>query len=277
MSRKDWTDEKLFARLVNNRTRATYWENVSALRQRPTNFVFQTAVELTKSDDNKKRIIGLNVLAQLGFNPRFRQRETSVICFNLLEKEQTPWVLESILFAISHNNQILKKNQILSLIKLKTHRYCIVRFALVQALSGLEQKDAIDALIALSTDRDSDIRDWATFSLGTQIETSNVLISAALWERTKDSVERVRFEAIFGLAKRHDTRIKNVLIQELNRIGEQGSLILESIEELNDYEFIELLEKQIERNKKTQQINEKWLMNTLNHVRANAGKKDEAF
>lgn len=270
MKREDWTDERIFERLLTNRTKQTYWENISELRKRPNQYVFDRAVELIKTNNDKEIIIGIDVLAQLGFNPRFKQNETIEICFSLLEKEQTPKVTESILFAISHNNEILKKDQILALTNLKTHSYCIVRYGLVQALSGLEQKDAIEALIELSADKNQDIRDWAVFSLGTLIETNNDSITKVLWERTNDSNESVRFEAIAGLAKRKDKRIKDTLIQELKNINDNGSIILESIEDFNDIDFIEFLKNQIELNKKTKQVNEKWLIDTLEKLKTTA-------
>lgn len=270
MKRKDWTDEKLFERLLTNRTKKTYWDNIRELRKRPNQYVFDRALGLINTKIDKEIIIGIDILAQLGFNPRFKQNEIVEICFSLLEKEQTPKVLESILFAISHNNEILQKDHILTLIKLKAHRYCIVRYGLVQALSGLEQKDAIETIIELSTDIDPDIRDWAIFSLGTQIETNNESITKVLWERTNDNSEMVRFEAIAGLAKRKDKRIKDTLIQELKEIDDNGSIILESIEEYEDSDFIELLEKQIELNKKTQKVNEQWLIDTLGKLKTKA-------
>ncbi len=270
MKRKDWTDEKLFERLLTNRTKKTYWENIRELRKRPNQYVFDRAVGLIKTNIDKEIIIGIDILAQLGFNPRFKQKEIVELCFSLLEKEQTPKVLESILFAISHNNEILRKDHILTLTELKTHRYCIVRYGLVQALSGLEQKDAIETIIELSTDKDPDIRDWATFSLGTQIETNTDSITKVLWKQINDSSELVRFEAIAGLAKRQDKRIKDILIQELRKIDDNGSIILESIEEFNDFDFIELLEEQIELNKKTQKVNENWLIETLGKLKTKA-------
>ncbi len=270
MKRKNWTDEKIFERLLTNRTKKTYWDNIRELRRRPNQYVFDRAVGLIKTNIDKEIIIGIDILAQLGFNPRFKQNEIIEICFSLLDKEQTPKVLESILFAISHNNEILRKDHILTLNKLKAHRFCIVRYGLVQALSGLEQKDAIETLIELSADKDPDIRDWATFSLGTQIETNNDSITKVLWERMKDSSKMVRFEAIAGLAKRKDKQIKDTLIQELKNIDDNGSIILESIEEFGDFDFIELLEKQIESNKKTQQVNEKWLTDTLGKLKTKA-------
>ncbi len=267
MKRKDWTDEKLFERLLTNRSKKTYWENIRELRKRPNEYVFDRAFELIETKKEKEIIIGINILAQLGYNPRYKQIETVKICFGLLEKEQNPNVIEAILLAISHNNKILKKEQILSLSEFKIHRFSIIRFALVHALSGLKQQAAIETIIELSNDKDQDIRDWAVFALGSQIDTNNEIITNILWERTSDSSDLVRLEAIAGLAKRKDKRVKEILIRELQNIDEHGSIILESINDFNDYDFIDLLEKQLEVNKRTKQVNEDWLIETLGKLK----------
>ena len=267
MGRKDWTDEKLFKRLLTNKTKKTYWQNISELRSRPNQYVFDRAIELIETNNDNEIIIGVDIIAQLGFKPRFKQKELIDICFDLLSREQTPKVLETILFAISHNNNILNEDHILTLIDLKTHRYCIVRYALVRALSGLEEKNAIETVIELSTDKDPEIRDFATFSIGTLIEINNDRIIEVLWERINDSHEMVRFEAIAGLVKRQDKKVKDVLKEELKNITDNGSIILESIEEFDDPEFIELLEEQIILNRVNRQVNEKWLIDTLNKLK----------
>ena len=66
-----------------------------------------------------------------------------------------------------------------------------------------------------------------------------------MWNRVTDKDEITRLEAISGLAKRKDRKIKEVLKTELENIDENGSLILESIELFNDKDFIPLLEKKI--------------------------------
>lgn len=270
MSRKNWTSEKIFTRLLTNKTRKTYWDNIRELRQRPNKNVFEKAVELGQSNIEKEKVIGIDILAQLGIKPRFKQKETIDLCFKLLEIEQSPKILESILFALSHNNESMNNIQVSKIIRFKNHRYSDVRFGVVQALSGIEDEDAINTLIELSTDKHPDIRDWATFSIGTQIEEDNESITKALWNRLDDSFENVRFEAIAGLAKRKDKRIKNILIHELENIDDNGSIILESIEEYGDIDFIKLLEKQIKINRKTKRVNENWLKDTIERVKTNA-------
>lgn len=266
MSRKKWTSEKIFARLLNNKTQKTFWENVRELRKRPNIKVYNKAYKLAKSEIEKEKIIGIYVLAQLGFDPRFQQAKTVKLYFKLLENEKSPKVISAILSSISHNNENLSEKQISKLIEFKTHKFVNVRFELTLALSCLENENAIKTLIELSNDKDSDTRNWATFGIGTQIENDTEEIRSALWNRVTDKDEITRLEAISGLAKRKDKKIKEVLKTELEYIDEKGSLILESIELFKDKDFIPLLEKKIVENKKSKKVNEDWLLETINKL-----------
>ena len=250
MSRKKWTSEKIFTRLLNNKTQKTFWENIRELRKRPNKEVYNKAFKLANSKIEKEKIIGIYVLAQLGFNPRFQQEKTVDLYFNLLENEKSSKVISVILSSISHNNENLNEKQISKLIEFKTHKFINVRFQLTLALSCLENENAIKTLIELSNDRDSDTRNWATFGIGTQVENDTEEIRIALWNRVTDKDKITRLEAISGLAKRKDRKIKSILKTELKNIDEDGSLILESIELFNDKDFVQLLEKKIIDNKK---------------------------
>ncbi|WP_299680675.1 hypothetical protein [uncultured Dokdonia sp.] len=266
MSRKKWTSEKIFTRLLNNKTQKTFWENIRELRKRPNKEVYNKAFKLANSKIEKEKIIGIYVLAQLGFNPRFQQEKTVDLYFKLLENEKSPKVISAILSSISHNNENLNEKQISKLIEFKTHKFVNVRFELTLALSCLENENAIKTLIELSNDRDSDTRNWATFGIGTQLENDTEEIRIALWNRVTDKDKITRLEAISGLAKRKDRKIKSILKTELENIDEDGSLILESIELFNDKDFISLLEKKIMDNKKSKKVNEDWLLETINKL-----------
>lgn len=269
MSRKNWTTDKLFTRLLENKTKGTYWDTIRELRNRVNQEVFDKACKLANSSSDKEKIIGIDVLAQLGFNPRFNKTQTVQLYFELLNKEQSPIVLHSILSALGHNNEDLNKEQVSKLTEFKNHRYSDVRYGVVHALSGVENDLAILTMIELCEDKHSDIRDWATFSIGSQLEMNNETITNALWKRVDDEDENTRFEAIAGLSKRKDPRIKDILKEELKKIDDQGSLILESIEAFNDMDFVQLLEEQIKVNKKTKQVNEAWLHKSLQRLKTN--------
>ncbi|WP_397363856.1 hypothetical protein [Olleya sp. R77988] len=266
MSRKKWTSEKIFTRLLNNKTQKTFWENISELRKRPNKEVYNQAFKLASSERDKEKIIGIYVLAQLGFDPRFQQKKTVDLYFKLLENEKSPKVISAILSSIGHNNENINENRISKLVKYKNHSFSDVRFELVLALSCLENENAIRTLIELSQDKHSDIRNWATWALGTQLETDSELIRTALWNRISDKDESARFEAISGLAQRKDNRITEILKKELEKIDNFGSLILESIVKFDDKSFIPLIKKQIETNRKAKKVNEDWLVDTINEL-----------
>lgn len=259
MSRKKWTSEKIFARLLNNKTERTFWKNIRELRKRPNKKVFNQAFKLAKSNIDKEKIIGIYVLAQLGFNPRFQQKKTLDLYFILLENEKSPKVISAILSSISHNNDIVDENQILKLIEYKKHKYSDVRFQLALSLSFLENKNAINTLILLSEDKHPDVRNYSVFGLGEQTKLNNDEIIKALWNRVNDNDEETKFEAILGLSKRKQSLIKDVIKREL-KLENYGSLLFESILEFNDKDFLPLLYNSLDVVKKSKDKIEKgWL------------------
>jgi len=261
----NYKTEKIFERLLTNKSKENYWKYVSELRKRKTDEIFKKSVLLTKSKSVKERIIGTDVLSQFGF-PRRHKKEIIKLFFELLKSETDKKIINSILYGIGHNNEKLTNKQVEFLCSFGNHKSVYVKHSLVSALCTIEKDIAIDTLIKLSNDRDSDIRDWSTFGIGSQIETDNEKIRTALWNRISDKDEGAKFEAISGLAQRKDTRIKEVLKTELENLDEYGSLILESIEVFNDKEFIPLLEKKIIENKESKKVNENWLLDTLNKL-----------
>ncbi|MFD5818237.1 HEAT repeat domain-containing protein [Streptomyces sp. NPDC127038] len=74
------------------------------------------------------------------------------------------------------------------------------------AVTGTPDGPGIRALIALTRDRDPQVRDEATFTLGFQADADSPAIRDALWERTTDESAEVREEGIRGLARRRDPR-----------------------------------------------------------------------
>ena len=75
--------------------------------------------------------------------------------------------------------------------------------------------EARTALIRLSRDVDPEVRDWATFGLGTLSDADGPDVRAALLARAEDAHHEARAEALFGLAVRHDPRAVPHLIRAL--------------------------------------------------------------
>ena len=71
------------------------------------------------------------------------------------------------------------------------------------------------ALIKLSGDSEPEVRDWATFGLGTLSSDDGPDVRAALLARAEDPYHTTRAEALFGLAVRRDPRAVPHLIRAL--------------------------------------------------------------
>jgi len=270
MSRKNWTSEKIFNRLLQNKTQKTYWNNISELRRRPNQEVFEKAYLLAKSDIDKQKIIGLHVLQQLGFNPRYNKKQTIELHFDLLEKAQTNNILRSIFHGIGHNNEELTDKQISKLLEFKNIKTESLKHALISALSGIENMNAIEALIHFSEDKSSSIRNWATFGIGSLIELDNTEIRNALWNRVRDHDFDTKSEAIVGLANRKDKRVKQIIMNELENES-YGTLLLEAIVTINDQDFLPLLDRKLEIAKQSKEdIKNGWVLalsETINELK----------
>jgi HEAT repeat protein len=65
-------------------------------------------------------------------------------------------------------------------------------------------------------DVDDEVRDWATFELGTQCDVDTPEIRAALRKRLSDGYEEARNEAIWGVARRNDGQGLGLLLARLD-------------------------------------------------------------
>jgi HEAT repeat protein len=96
------------------------------------------------------------------------------------------------------------------------HADSAVRHAVAVALPsvGLNQA-ALAMLRELMLDDDDDVRDWATFGLAEQSEADDEATRNALLDRVEDDVYEIRVEAIVGLGRRQDERVRPYLMREL--------------------------------------------------------------
>jgi HEAT repeat protein len=99
------------------------------------------------------------------------------------------------------------------------HPTAEVRLAVAFAVATVSpqplEPEARTALIRLSQDRDAEVRDWATFGLGTLSDADGPDVRAALLARAEDANHEARAEALFGLAVRRDPRAVPHLIRAL--------------------------------------------------------------
>ncbi len=71
---------------------------------------------------------------------------------------------------------------------------------------GESAEDICAVLLPLTEDEDGDVRDWATFGVGRLLESDGVHVRRALGDRLHDAHGDTHWEAVLGLARRHDGR-----------------------------------------------------------------------
>lgn len=228
--------EELFDAAIYAASEDDCWKAIRALQSRGGRESFERAKELCNRADPRMRTLGVDILCQLGSPNPFVAQCTGILLY-LLKSESDPGVLNSIGVGLGHLNAA---EGIKPLSKLKNHPDSDVRFGVVLGLSGHENDLAIATLIDLSRDEDDDVRDWATFALGSQLELDRADIRDALADRLNDKDDETRGEAFAGLAARHDSRVMAPLVAELSS-DSVGILALEAATSLGAPELYELL------------------------------------
>ena len=145
--------------------------------------------------------------------------------------------MESACVALGHFHD---ERTIEHLAKLKNHPSSKVRHGVAYALGGHETDLAIFTLIDLTSDKDPNVRDWATFAIGSQTDRDTPEIRKALLQRLDDGDEDARGEAMVGLARRKNERVIQYLFQELSSDC-VGRFSLEAAEALSDSRLLPVL------------------------------------
>lgn len=210
---------ELFARtLVADYDDDAAWEAVHALRRIGSREVFDFASEWCASPNPLKRTRGVDVLAQLGKTADHPStgfpEDAYAIIVGLLGKEQDSRALDSEITALGHLDNPLA---IPLITQYRTHQSEDVRFSVAFALGSLpDDPKSVDSLLLLMEDPDEDVRDWATFGLGTLSSWDSSEIREALLRRLRDTNDDVRQEAMAGLGKRREGRVVPFLIETLD-------------------------------------------------------------
>ena len=195
------------------------WNAVHALRRVGSRDVFEVASEWCASPNPLKRTRGVDVLAQLGKTAdhpsnNFPEEAYSIIV-GLLGREEDVRALDSEIAALGH----LENSLAIPLItRYRTHQSEDVRFSVAFALGSFpDDPRSVDSLLHLMKDGYEDVRDWATFGVGTLSSCDSPEIREALFRRLDDTNTDVRQEAMAGLGKRADERVVRFLLETLDR------------------------------------------------------------
>jgi HEAT repeat protein len=170
------------------------WQpHVCALAARGSRDVLDAMVELSSDPDVLNRELAAYVLGQLGTATAALPAEQDAALSAMAAREDDAEVLSAIACAFGHLGAPHGETWLLAQ---RAHEDPDVREAVAFALGGRQGDDVTAALIELSDDASSGVRDWATFALGTLAREDS--------EELRDA--DTRLEAVHGLAVRGDHR-----------------------------------------------------------------------
>lgn len=178
------------------------------------------AAELGRSGDARERAVaGLLVGSVSNGRDDGPWRETALdVCESILRDESDSDVVWAVAHALGYQSGDRAAKM---LVPLAAHDDSDVRFKVAMGLPSTFDEDNPDdaiiaALIDLSRDEDEDVRDWATFGLGTALASVDTEeLRVALWARAEDEHLDTRNEALAGLAYRYDLGVVPLLVAEL--------------------------------------------------------------
>ncbi len=190
------------------------------------------AGELGGSDDPLERAVaGLLIGSVSNGRADGPWRETALAaCEAILAGEADSDVVWAVAHALGYHSG---ERAARLLIPLAAHDDSDVRFKVAMGLPNTFDEDNPDdaivaTLITLSGDDDEDVRDWATFGLGTALASVDTPeLRTALWARSEDEHADTRNEALAGLAFRYDNGVVPLLVKELES-EDPGALVVQA-------------------------------------------------
>jgi hypothetical protein len=229
------------ARRDESREADDRWHIIRELHRRGGEEIRDAAIEWCAAPEPLIRCLGADVLGQLGpshEDPRVHASEPVLIAM-LQDNDES--VLACALVALAH----LDAGDSAAFAAHTGHRSDEVREAVAFGLAKRDDPDALRALVTLSADPDSEVRNWATFGLGTHASAETPEVREALAARLADDDDEVRGEAMRGLAARGDVRAVSAILDELEQ-EEVIDLAIEAAALLPDKRFLPALEELLE-------------------------------
>jgi HEAT repeat protein len=200
---------------------------VAEVHRRTDRPAFEAALALACSDHRAERVLGLDVLAQIGY-PQNRPWAGETLPILIAASDDSR--AEVLCAAITALGHVADPQGLAAVLRHAAHPHDEVRLAVAAALPAVAgdppSDGAVAALIRLSADPDPEIRDWATFGLGSQIEADSTPLRQALAARLDDPDGDTAGEALLGLARRRDPIALPILLSLLE--GTPGNLIVEA-------------------------------------------------
>jgi HEAT repeat protein len=216
------------------------WQVVAELHRRTDRPAFEAACRLALADSGPDRVLGLEILGQIGYSAdRPFLEDTLPILIAACADDRTGVVAA----AVTALGQVRDHRALPSVLRQVRHPSDDVRYQVAVALPAVAgdppAAEAVSALILLSADGDPEVRDWATFGLGSQLDVDDEPVRDALAARLTDEEGDTAGEALLGLARRGDRRTLAPLLAWL--ADDPGNLVVEAAAELGAAEALPAL------------------------------------
>ena len=187
------------------------WDAVRELHSRGDSATFEQASTWSSDSDPLLRALAADVLSQLGWNEDHPYGQRSEDRLTALLDDDATQVVSAALTAMGH----LGVGKTAKVCTLANHSEADIRYSVAYCLGTRADEQSRATLITLSGDEDHEVRDWATFGLGTLCDNNSPAIRDALAARLTDKDEDTRCEAMVGLASRNDQRATEAVQNEL--------------------------------------------------------------
>jgi HEAT repeat protein len=201
----------------------TRWELIGGIMDECPDDVFEASKGLVRGEHERERTLGADILGRLVGSDPEAALDVELSLLPALKNERAPNAIASMVAALGH---VGDPSALTQLMPLARHPDAGVRLSVAFAVASISPRPLSDevklSLIRLSGDADPEVRDWATFGLGTLLTEESPEVTAALLARASDAYHEARAEALFGLAVRRDPRAVPHLIRALGSAHVQG-------------------------------------------------------
>lgn len=192
------------------------WRAVARLHLTGSHEVLGRATAMLDSASPRRRAVGLAIASQLmrrdgGQLVPFAETQTQQLLLRGLSDPHHD-VVRSAVAGLGHRPH---EASVAALLALSTHANDLMRWQVAVALGSYTEPEAVDGLIRLAADASDEVRDWATFGLGTLRSDDTPAIRAVLRRNLDDPDIDVRGEALVGLARRRDEGLVDLLLARL--------------------------------------------------------------
>ncbi len=235
---KSFSDERLIRHALRHWHADAGWRAIQALHLRGSTALLATITAMSASPRARRRAVALAIAGQLMHRvpakddehgdpgdhvdhqdpaplaPRYEMHAESATQQLLLRglADPHPDVVRAAVLGLGHRPHGASVDALLRLAASADRQ---MRWQVAVALGSYEEPEAIAGLIRLSADPSDEVRDWATFGLGSLRDDDSPEIRAALRRNLDDPDLDVRGEALVGLARRREEGLVERLIDRL--------------------------------------------------------------